>query len=69
MADELLNSQNIDERIARLQKIRSNLIGAVKAVNLFIPEAQQSKNEVVMLTRELEKFKEDKKPCVKKCEG
>lgn len=43
MADELLNSQNIDERIARLQKIRSNLIGAVKAVNLFIPEAQQSK--------------------------
>ncbi|HSN24090.1 MAG TPA: hypothetical protein VLS45_07975 [Methylomicrobium sp.] len=59
--DELLGSKNVDERIAALGKVRTDLLDAVQAVESLQKEAQQSKDEIANLNEQLETLTADKK--------
>jgi len=58
--DELLNSKNIDERIARLGEIKRDLQGAIEAVEGLQTEALERKGEVEHLQQTVRKLEEDK---------
>jgi flagellar motility protein MotE (MotC chaperone) len=58
--DELLSGKSVDERISQLEKVRSDLMDAVGAVESLQEEAQKSKEEVTNLNQQLAKLREDK---------
>ena len=59
--DDFLNHESVDERISKLEKVRSDLMDAVNAVESLQEEAASNKKELEKVSEQLEKLKEDKK--------
>lgn len=57
---ELLSRRDIDERIAKLEKVRADLLDAVDAVKLLEDEAHTSKDNLTKLNDQLLSIRKDK---------
>ena len=57
---DLFSSKNIDERLARLGEIESDLQGAIDAIENLQSEALERKSEVGQLQQTIQKLEEDK---------
>ena len=58
--DDLVNSENIDERISKLESVKKDLYEAISAVNELQSDAQKNKDEVESLKFTVERLQEDK---------
>lgn len=58
--EEFLNRKTIDERIVKLEKVKSDLLDAVDAVRSLEEEARKSKDESDRLDAQLSKLRKDK---------
>jgi hypothetical protein len=58
--DELVSRESVDTRIAKLEKVRSDLLDAVDAVKSLEAEAHKNKDELIQLSEQLSTLKQDK---------
>lgn len=58
--EELLSRESVDARIAKLEKVRGDLLDAVDAVKSLEAEAHKSKDELTHLNEQLSTLKKDK---------
>jgi predicted phage gp36 major capsid-like protein len=57
---QALDPKTVDERIARLDQIRADLIGAIDAVTELQKEAQDNKKEAKQLREAVDRLEQDK---------